>query len=311
MMRIVFGGNCGNSSEIGEAIAKRLNLPFFRVEQETFRDTEMLIRLPVEKISPSGEPKKELKGIDVLYVQSTAPLQSEHLIELFLTVENIKRREAESLTLVVPYLAHARQDKEFNRGETISNKVIGKIMESLGVDKLITVDVHFHREVGKYNYEGIESFNATATGALAKYIRNNMGITSPKIIIPDFGHKPIVEFITPILGHDVEFGKKMRTGETDVSIAFSGEDLNGRPAVIFDDMVSGGMTCITTAKYLKKKKAGKVILAVTHTLYINDARNKLLNAGIDRIVATDTIKKEDSVVNIAPVIADAIEKSGF
>lgn len=310
-MRVILGGNCDNSSEIGQAIAERLNLPFFRVEQKTFRDTEMLIRLPVEKINPDGESKKELKGIEVLYVQSTAPKQSEHLIEMFLTIENIKSRGAKSLTLIVPYLAHARQDKEFNPGEVISNKVMGKIMKSLGVDHLITVDVHFHRDVGKYNYEGIESFNATAAEALAKYVRDEMKVKSPRIIIPDYGHKPIVEFITPLLGHDVEFGKKVRKGETDVAITFSEESLHGKPAVIFDDMVSGGTTCVKTAQYLKQKGAGKVILAVTHTLYINDARDKLLNAGIDRIVATDTIKKDDSVVRIAPVIADAIKKSGF
>lgn len=310
-MRILFGGNCGNSSEIGQEVAKKLDLPFYEVEKKIFRDTEMLIRLPVEEIDPSSEPKKELKGIDVYYVQSTAPMQSEHLIELFLTVENIKRREAKSLTLIVPYLAHARQDKEFTRGEAISSKIIGRTMRSLGVDRLITVDVHFHREVGKYNYEGIESYNASATKELAKYVKNELGVESPRIIIPDFGHKPIVEHITPVLGYDVEFGKKVRSGETDLRINFSGEDLGGKPAVIFDDMVSGGTTCVRTAEYLKEKNAGQTILAVTHTLYINDARNKLLNAGIDRIVATDTIKKEDSVVNIAPVIVDAIEKSGF
>lgn len=311
MTRILIGGNCGNSSKIGQAISERLNLRFYKAEKRIFRDTEMLIRLPVEEINPEGELQKELKGIDVYYIQSTAPMQSEHLIELFLTVENIKRREAKSLTLIVPYLAHARQDKEFTRGEAISSKMVGKTMRSLGVDRLITVDVHFHREVGKYNYEGMESFNASATKALAEYVRRELGGKSPKIIIPDFGHKPIVEYITPILGHDVEFGKKIRSGEADVTIDFSGEDLGGKPAVIFDDMVSGGKTCVTAAEYLREKNAGQVILAVTHTLYINDARNKLLNAGIDKIVATDTIKKEDSVVCIAPVIADAIEKSGF
>jgi len=310
-MRIVLGGNCGSSSRIGYDVAKRLNLPFYRVEKRKFRDTEMLVRLPVEKIAPSGKSKKELEGMDVIYVQSTAPRQSEHLLELFLTVENIKSRQARSLTLVVPYLAHARQDKEFSPGETISNKVIGKILKDLGVDKLITVDVHFHREVGNYCFEGIDSYNATATEALAKYVREKIGVDSPKIIIPDFGHKPIVEFITPILGDDVEFGKKVRTGETNVNIAFPEGRLKGRPAVIFDDMISGGITAIKTAQNLKQRGAGKIILAVTHTLYINGARHKLLDAEIDRIVATDTIRKEDSVVKIAPVIADAIIESGF
>ena len=308
-MQIILGGNCGNSKEIAEAIAKRLGLPFYRTEIKEFRDTELLVRIPVENIEHAGPPKKEFRDMDVIYVQSTAPAQSKHLLELFLTAESIKRRGARTLTLVVPYLAHARQDKEFTPGEVISNRVIGKIMRSLGVDRLFTVDVHFNREVGEYTYEGISAYNVTAAGALAKYIRDELGITSPEIFIPDLGHKPIAEFITPILGDDLIFGRKERRGETEVQITFTGgEDINGKPAVIFDDMISTGTTCIATAQYIKKRKASKVILAVTHTLYLNEARDKLLSAGIDKIVATDTIPKEDSVVSVAPTIADAIER---
>lgn len=311
-MQVVFGGSCGDSRDIGKEIAERLDLPFYETEKREFRDTEMLVRLPVEKLEHKGQRQEELKGMDVIYVQSTAPAQSEHLIELFLTVENIKRRGARRLILLVPYLAHARQDKEFNLGEVISKDVIGKILKSLGVDRLFTVDVHFNREVGEYTYEGIKAYNVTAAGALAEYIRDKLEITSPKILIPDYGHKPIAEFITPILGDDIIFGKKERIGETEVSITFSEtEDFNGRAAVIFDDMISSGTTCVRAAEYLKKRKASEVILAVTHTLYINKARDKLLTAGIDKIIATNSIPKEDSVVSVAPIFADAIVKSGL
>jgi len=311
-MRIVFGGSCGNSQYIGKTIAQELSIPFYEIETKVFRDTEMLVRLPVEKLDISKPPMEELEGMDVIYVQSTAPAQSQHLIELFLTVENIKRREAKKLILVVPYLAHARQDKEFVRGEAISNQVIGKIMKNLGVDYLLTVDVHFNREVGEYIYEGINAYNVTAAGALARYIRDELGIISPKIIIPDYGHKPIAEFITPILGDDITFGRKVRKGESKVTIVFpEKEDLKGRTVVIFDDMISTGTTSVATAENLKRSNASKIVLAVTHTLYMNNARDKLLRAGIDKIVATDTIPKEDSIISVAPIIADAIVRWGF
>lgn len=311
-MRIVLGGNCGNSKEIAEAIAKRLGLPFYGTEVREFGDSELLVRIPVGNIEHAGPPKKEFKDMDIIYVQSTAPSQSRHLLELFLTAESIKRRGARTLTLVVPYLAHARQDQEFTPGEVISKRVIGKIMKSLGVDRLFTVDVHFNREVGEYDYEGVSAYNITAAGALAKYIRDELGITSPKIFIPDLGHKPIVEFITPILGDDLVFGRKKRAGETEVNITFTGrEDVNGKPAVIFDDMISTGTTCIATVRFIKKSEASRVILAVTHTLNLNRARDRLLNAGADEIIATDAIPNEDSVVSVAPIIADAIERSNF
>lgn len=308
-MRVVFGGSCGNSKDIGKTIAQELSIPFYEIETKVFRDTEMLVRLPVEKLDISKPPMEELEGMDVIYVQSTARPQSQHLIELFLTVENIKRRKAKKLILVVPYLAYARQDKEFIPGEAISSQVIGKIMKNLGVDYLFTIDVHFNREVGDYLYEGINAYNVTATGALARYIRDELGIISPKIIIPDYGHKPIAEFITPILGDDITFGRKVRKGESEVIITFpEKEDFKGKVTVIFDDMISSGTTCIKTAEYLKKRGASRVILAVTHTLYVNGARDRLLSNGVDKIIATDTILKEDSVISIAPILANAIRE---
>lgn len=310
-MRIVLSGVCGNSREIGRAIAERLSLPYYKTDVTFFHDTEMQVCLPVKELKLNATPMKELKDMDVVYVQTTIPAQNHCLIELFMAVGNIKQRGAAKLTAVVPYLAYARQDKEFSPGQTISNKVIGMAMKALGVDQLITVDVHFNRDVGEYTYEGIKAYNATAAGALAKYVRDELEMNSPKIVIPDVGHKPIVEFITPVLGRDVIFGSKERKGENEVIITFPEEDFNGKSVVIFDDMISSGTTSVETAEYLKKRGANKVILAVTHALCINNAREKLLDAGIDKIVATDSIPKEDSVVSIAPIIADAMEKWSF
>jgi ribose-phosphate pyrophosphokinase len=310
--RIVLSGVCGNSGEIGRAIAKRLDLPYYETDVRIFGDTEILVRLPVEKLEPNLQPMKEFKGIDVIYVQSTIPEQNRCLLELFMAVDTIKQRGAARLTVVVPYLAYVRQDKEFAPGQALSSKVIGKAMKALGVDQLLTVDVHFNRQVGEYMYEGIKAFNATAARALAKYVKDDLRIESPRIVIPDFGHKPVVEIITAVLGNDVTFGSKDRRGENEVVITFpEEEDFNGKTVVIFDDMIGTGTTSIETVKNLKLRGASKVILAVTHTLYINNAREKLLDAGIDKIVATDTIPKEDSVVSIAPIIVDAMKKWGF
>lgn len=310
---IVFAGSCGSSKLIGENVAKILGLPFNEVETKTFPDTEMLVRLPIEKIQGRGPPQKELKGMDVIYIQSTAPAQSQHLIELFLTVENIKRRGVHKLIVVVPYLAHARQDKEFTPGETISNKVIGKILKNLGVDHLITIDVHFHRKIGHYTYEGIESYNATAARALAEYITYKLGINNPQVLIPDEGHKPIIKAITPILGKDLIIGSKKRLGDKEVYISFPEKNIEGKDTVIFDDMISTGTTCVKAAQYLKKSGAKRIILAATHALYVDHgaARRKLFEAGVERIVTTNTIPQEDSVVDVAPIIVDALKSSGF
>jgi len=318
-MRLVFGGNCSNSSSIAREIARQLGFDFYPIERKTFSDTEMLVRIPEDAIP-------YVIDSDIIYVQSTAPAQSEHILELFLTIDNLVRKGARSIDVVVPYLAHARQDQEFRLGEAISSKTIMRIIKSLGAARLFTVDVHFRREPGWCRFplngrEGeyknvehekedyIELYNITAAKALARYIKENLGIARAVIVIPDKGGNPIGRPVNEIIRGPVVYLTKVRKSEVDVSIVSPIEnDLDGENVVVFDDIISTGRTIVGTVKNLRAHNAGRIILAATHTLNLDNARQRILNAGVEKIVATDTMVTEDSLVPVAPVIGEALKQ---
>ncbi|MHA1852056.1 MAG: ribose-phosphate diphosphokinase [Candidatus Heimdallarchaeaceae archaeon] len=320
----IFAGSGLNSRQIAQNIAGIMGLPYIELSTRVFPDSEILVRIPVEKV--------DVKEKHIIYVQSTAPKwetkrttqsmwipQSQSLMELFLTLDTIKEKKAKTIDVVIPYLAHARQDKEFRKGEVVSTRAIAKILKCLGADRIFTVDIHAHRETGWFffgqtkDFPGVKAYNITAARALAEYVRDNLKIQSPIVIIPDEGHRPIAEKIKDILEpEDVVFLYKKRLSPTEVKLLHVKKiDLKGKNVVIFDDMISTGRTIAKAAMFAKKNGAKNVVVAVTHTLYIKDARSTLLKAGVDRIVATDTVPSEDSVVPIAPIIAKALREIIF
>lgn len=314
---VVLAGSGLNSTKIAKGIAERLTIRYSNLEASTFPDSEIYVRVPV----------KDVTGKHIIYVQSTAPKeqkqkgkeripQSQSLMELFLTLDTFKEKKAKMVDIIVPYFAHARQDKEFNTGEIISTRTIAKMLKGLGINRLFTVDVHAHRETGAYqfgrwkNFLGVQAYNITAARALARYIKNDLGIQSPIVIIPDEGHRPIAEKIKDILTPEtVIFLYKKRISAKLVRFKrVETLNLKGKDVVIFDDMISTGTTVINASEFAMDKGARNVVVAVTHTLYINDARKRLLKTGVSEIVATDTIPGKDSHVPIAPIIAGSLKE---
>jgi len=314
---VVFAGSGLGSKNIAEDITKILELRLSKLHTHLFPDREIRVRIPV----------KDVEGKHVLYVQSTAPKreniwkapQSQSLVELFLTLDAFKEKGAKTVDVVVPYLTGARQHKEFKKGESVSTRTIAKILRNLGIFRLFTVDVHSHRRPGFFflgrtrNFGGVKGYNITAAKALASYIKDNLETRSPVVVIPDKGHVPIADEIREIIVPDeIVFMKKKRLGGENVRFKLLGElDLKGKDVVIFDDMISTGRTLVGASRLARKRGATTVLVAVTHTLYVKRAREQLLGSGVDRIVATDTIPKEDSVVPIAPIIAESLKKILF
>jgi ribose-phosphate pyrophosphokinase len=301
---VILGGSSANSIQIASDIAKYLNIPNLELEIDEFPDSEIYVRVPADKV----------KDKHVIYVQSTSERpQGQNLMELFLTVDALKEKGARMLDLIIPYFAHARQDKEFREGEIVSTRTLGKILKALDVDKLFTVDVHFQREAGPFSFHGLNAYNITATKALATYIKNRLSMRSAVAVIADEGHAPIAKNIEDLISHEKPvILRKKRIDERVVS--YEREqfqrlgDIKGKDVVIFDDMISTGGTLIRASQIIKEKGAKKIVIAVTHTLYLNDARKKLLDV-VDRIVATDTIPRKDSVVPIAPIISESLKEA--
>ena len=282
------------SSILGEAIAKELGLEPTLLSHRLFPDGESYIRFP-----------ESVKGETVVLVQTTAPDQDRKLMQLLFMVRNAKDLEASRIIAVIPYLAYARQDKQFLDGEAVSFDIILGLLESAGVNDTIFIDIHNEHALKKLEtkYEmGIH--NLTAIFVLGNYLKQH-SYEGAHSLSPDLGRSEIVEKVSELMGGGFSYFMKVRdryTGKTTMKV--KNLDLEGRDVVIFDDIISSGGTMARAIQGLKAQGVKRVAAVCTHALPVPGASEKIRNAGADKIVATDTVESVYETVSVAKLVAD-------
>ncbi len=303
---LVLGGE--GAKKLSGDVANLLQLPHKMVDYQVFPDSESLVTVP------------NVEGKEVIYIKSTPRPQAKNLIELFLTIDALKTWGAKKVHLVIPYYAHARQDKGFLNGQSISAETVAKLIASLDLDSIFTVDAHFHRDIGPYRLFSthVKGFNISAVKRLAEAIKEEYKPNDPVIIIPDKGQAPTHDYIRMVFDTKFYFLHKTRLSPTEVVITCD-EDItsfNGRDAIIFDDMISSGGTLIKSMEWLKERDVGRIFIAATHLMYPtksdsekpDDIGIKLYNAGAHMIITANTTNlKENGQISIAPLIANALK----
>lgn len=282
------------SKDLGSKVADSLGVEAVPIEFKFFPDGESYIRY-------TGS----LRGENVVVVQTTGPPQDINLVQLLLLIDAAKDLGARSVTAVVPYIAYARQDKMFRRGEVVSAKTVTRLLEATGVDRFITVNIHNPDALSEFR---IPAVSLSAIPLLARFVKGR-GLEGAFSLGPDEGAAQMVEEAAEILKGGYGFLKKQRdrvTGE----IAFEKKvfDLKGKNAVVFDDIISTGGTTAAAVKTLRSQGAKKVFAACVHALLIADARDRILNSGAEEIIGTDSVPSSVSTVSIAPLIAEALKR---
>jgi len=295
-MKIVLGPA---SEELGENIAKLVGTEVVPVVFKTFPDGESYIRL-------DGEVKKE----EVFIVQTTSPPQDSRLVQLALMIDAAKRNGARKVTAIVPYLAYARQDKTFLQGEDVSIETVANMLGAVGVDSLITVNVHQEKVLERSPFP---ARSLSAIPLLAEYFKRK-GFEKAFVLAPDEGALHIVEEAKKILGDECGYLEKHRDRYTGTITAEKKEkfDVKGRTVIIFDDIISTGGTIVAAAKIMRELSAREVYAACVHPLLIGDAEKRILEAGVEEIVGTDSVPSRVSKVSLAPLISKELKerKSG-
>lgn len=280
----VLGGSA--STRTAKELASILGADLVAVEQKTFPDGEVYVRVPAK-----------LRDEHVVIVQTTQPNAS--LVELLFLEAAAHDQGAAEITVVVPYYAYSRQDRVFNEGEIISAEAIAELIE-LKADRFITVDPHKEHILGFF---GIESHGVSAVPLLAKELERQSVDT---VLAPDKGALDRAEFAAKCLGADFDFMEKTRLSGTEVVMKAKSLDVRGKTVAIVDDIISTGGTIATAAAELKRQGAKRVIAACTHGLFLNNAVERLHGTGVDVVIATDSIEGPRSVVGCAPAIADVL-----
>ena len=238
----------------------------------------------------------EIKNESVILIQST-PTDSD-LVSLLQLIDACT--EAKELNVVIPYMGYSRQDKRFKPGEPISARAVARCINA---DRVFTVNIHEKSVLG---YFPCPAKNLDAAKLLGEYIAG-FGLENPILVAPDEGAEGLVKKVSSGLGFDYDHLQKTRLSGDTVTIKTKNIDVTGRHVVLVDDMIATGGTMTESIKMLKDQGAVDVYLACMHPVLARNAVLRLFNAGVKDIIATDTLEKAESILSVAPLIADALK----
>jgi len=287
---VVIGGD--SSQVLARRIAKKLKAGYVNTSTRTFPDGES--KITIKKI-----PKKKI----IIVVQSTFPPVDSNLLHL-LSIVSQARKYSSKIYAVIPYLGYARQDREFLDGEVVTVSVVGKMLKSVGTKKIIVVDIHSKLALRQLK---ISSENVSAISNLANYIKR-LKLKNPLVVSPDQGGTERASEFAEALKSDFIALKKHRDRKTGkINIITTKASVKDRDLILVDDMISTGGSIIKATQFLKKQGAGRIFVACSHAILINDAEKKIRKAGVREIVSTNTISGRSAKVDISDIIAKSIK----
>ncbi|MFX1276145.1 MAG: ribose-phosphate diphosphokinase [Promethearchaeota archaeon] len=294
----------GPASQIlGIKIGQELGIPCINTETKTFPDGENYLRLNIDD-------ETLIEGKEVIIIQSTGPSsngnQNSRIFELLMMVDAIKRMGAMKIIIIIPYLAYARQDKIFRPGESQFANVILNIINSLQIDELYVVDVHAPEVLKELIVNKV--VNIDSMKFLADYVKS-LGAKDIVVVSPDKGAIERSRTFAKHFGENVpvEYFEKKRDVKTGEIVMEGQIDLKNKDVVISDDIIATGGTMATAIKLSKESGANKVYAVATHALLLQQAKYRILNAGADEIIGTDSIDNEVSKVSLAKAISDYLK----
>jgi ribose-phosphate pyrophosphokinase len=279
------------SFDLANNIAKRLGAQLTVASLRIFSDGESNIKL--SKV-----------GKNCVIVQSTHPPTDTHLIQLLMIAKKCTDDGAQHVCAVIPYLGYARQDRAFLEGEVVSIDLVAKLFETVGVEHIITVDIH--SQLAMSYFASIQ--NVSSVPLLANYA-SKMKLRDPIAVSPDAGGTNRAKEFARLLDIDVIVLKKSRhrvTGEVTIDENLH-MNISKRDAIVIDDIISSGGSIIKAAEVLHKKGVGRIYAMCAHALLIRDAAQKIKSAGVQDIISTNSVPGEYSKVELSPEIASALK----
>ena len=262
---------------------------------------------------PDGEInvkiEDSMRGHDVFVIQPTSPPVNEHLMELFIILDALRRASAGRVTAVIPYYGYARKERKTQPREPISAKLVANFITLAGADRLLLFDLHAEAIEGFFD---VPTDHLSPHRILSEHLKEK-GLKHLTIVAPDAGGGRRAEAVANDLGAPIAFGYKRRLDEQSVEvIAISGE-VKGRDCVVVEDIITTGGTVSKLAIALRAQGANRVLIAATHPVLTGDAMERLRKADVEEVIVTDTVpippEKVGSplkVISVAPLLAEAI-----
>lgn len=285
----VIGGSA--SQTLAKKLANRLGAHYLRANVRTFPDGESKVTLEHKPIGKT------------IIVQSTYPPVDSNFLQALSLISQAKKTSSQVIA-VIPYLCYIRQDKEFLPGEVVTSKVVAKMLKAVGANKIVVVDIHSKLAM---KYFDVPIKNTSSVQKLALFFKK-MNLENPLVVAPDlFWRSQAKQFAKILDTESIALNKQRnrRTGKLEIK-DHKKRDLKGRSIILIDDMISTGGSIVKATEHLKGQNCGDVYAACTHALLVGDAEKRIKNAGVLKIISTNTIPGKTNAVDISDILADSV-----
>lgn len=304
---MIFSGNANR--ELAKDISEYLGVDKAKMQVGRFADGECKIRI-----------NENIRGKDVYIIQPTCPPVNENLMELLLMISTMRRSSAKRITAVIPYYGYARQDRKMRARVPISAADVAKLLESMGVDRVVAIDLHCGQIQGFFSPNvPVDNLDGGYVGVQYFGIKD---LETPCVVSPDAGGvyraKKFRDDLQRLTDSDIPMAMivKQREKANAVSRMDLVGSVEGKDCILVDDMIDTAGTLCKAAAELKKAGARRVYAFASHGLFSGPANTRISESGLDEVVVANTIPLDDNTaqnpkitqVSVAPLLGEAIAR---
>ncbi len=299
-MKILAGNSNG---ALAEAIAAYLGEPLTKCQVRRFADMEIFVEI-----------QENVRGKDAFIVQSTSFPTNDHLMEVLIMTDALRRASARRITAVMPYFGYARQDRKPGPRTPISAKLVANLITRAGADRVLTVDLHAGQIQGFFD---IPVDNLYGAPVMVRDIKERMNVSDVMVVSPDVGGVVRARALAKRIDAPLAIVDKRRerAGESEVMNIIG--EVEGKCCILVDDIVDSGGTLCNAAEALLKQGAKEVHAYITHGVLSGGAVARISASKLKQLVLTDTIQPTEAVrvaknirvISIAPLIGEAIART--
>ncbi len=294
----------GNSNRgLTEGIAAYLGVALTKCSVRRFADMEIFVEI-----------QENVRGEDTFIIQSTSFPANDHLMELLIMTDALRRASARRIPAVLPYFGYARQDRKTGSRTPISAKLVANLITQAGADRVLTVDLHSGQIQGFFD---LPVDNLFAAPVMTRDIKEHLHLTNVCVVSPDVGGVVRARAIAKRIDAPLAIVDKRRerAGESEVMNIIG--DVDGKSCILVDDIVDSGGTLCNAAEALLEKGASEVYAYITHGVLSGGAVARVSSSKIKQLVVTDTIEptaavrvaKNIRVLSIAPLLGEAVRRT--
>ena len=293
----IFSGR--SNRPLAEAICQYIGVPLGLCTVRDFPNHETFVKI-----------EENVRGEDTFVVQSCAPNGNQHLMELFIMIDALRRASASRITAVLPFYAYARQDRKDQPRVPISAKLVANLLVAAGANRVLTMDLHAQQIQGFFD---IPVDHLYAAPVMFDYIKK-LELGNLAVVSPDVGGIKMAHAYSQMLKADLAIVVKQRRSDTEVEAMSVIGNVSGKTVLLVDDLTETAGTLVNAAKLLRRRRARRILACVSHAVLNEQGVKRLQNSNIDELITTDSVPRpafkgvKITTLTVAGLLGEAIKR---